>query len=178
MKRMKRPLKIVSVLLKPTLSVGVPVALKMSPVPVRPPQVVFRPLRSKRVPLWRSSVERREPALTTPDLMPPAATVKTLVKAFWARNSSTPLPFLVMPPAEPTTPWRAIVARSGSRSAKPPAEMGATLMTFAVAPKSTRPSMNGRVVTLDEVAERPPTPMVSTPRLPRPVAETEPKVRR
>ena len=175
---MKRPLKVVSALLKPTLSVGVPVALKISPVPDRPPQVVFRPLRSKRVPVLSTSVERREPALTTPDLMPPAATVKSLVKAFWARNSSTPLPVLVIPPAEPTTPWRASVARSGSRSAKPPAEIGAILMMFGEAPKSTRPSMNGRVVTLVEVAARPPTPMVSTPRLPMPVAETEPKVRR
>ena len=104
LKRMKRPVKVVSALLKPTLRVGVPNELKMSPEPVSPPQVVARLLRSRRVPAPRFSVEKREPALATPVRIPPAATRNSLVKTFWARKSSTPLPVLVMPPVEPTTP--------------------------------------------------------------------------
>ena len=177
LKRMKRPAKVVLALLKPTLSVGLPSELKTSPEPARPPQVVFRLLRSKRVPAFSTRVERREPALVTPVRMPPAATVKSDPKKDWARKSSTPLPVLVMPPVEPTTAWRASVGRSGSTSVKPPTEIGATLMVFAVAPKSTRPSMNGVVVTLAEVAQRPPAPMVRTPREPLPVASVFAKLR-
>ena len=177
LKRMNRPEKVVFALLKPTLRVGVPSALKTSPEPDRPPQVVFRLLRSKRVPAFRTRVERREPAFVTPVRMPPAATVKSEPKNDWARKSSTPLPFLVMPPAEPTIAWRASVGRSGSTSVKPPTEIEATLTKLAVAPKSTRPSMNGRVVTFAEVAQRPPAPMVRTPREPAPFCWLAAKVR-
>ena len=177
LKRMKRPAKVVSTLLKPTLSVGLPRALKTSPEPERPPQVVFWLLRSRRVPAFRTRVERREPALVTPVRMPPAATVKSEPKKDWARKSSTPLPVLVMPPVEPTTAWRASVGRSGSTSVKPPTEIGAMLIVFAEAPKSTRPSRNGMVVTLAEVAWRPPAPMVRTPREPLPVASVFAKLR-
>ena len=155
-----------------------PSELKTSPEPARPPQVVPRLLRSKRVPALSTSVDWREPALMMPVLTPPAATVKSLPKKLWALNWSTPSPVLVMPPAEPTMACKASVARSGSTSAKPPPETGATSMTFGEAPKSTRPSMTESVVTLEEVATMPPEPMVSTPRLPAPVAELVAKVRR
>ena len=175
---MKRPAKVVLALLKPTLSVGVPSELKTSPEPARPPHVVPRLLRSKRVPASSTSVDWREPALMTPVLMPPAATVKALPKELCALNCSTPLPFLVMPPAEPTMACRARVARSGSTSVKPPPEIGATSMVFAVAPKSTRPSMTDRVVTLDEVAQSPPVPIVRTPREPAPAGSVFANVRK
>ena len=80
MKRIRRPEKVEEVLSKPTDRVGVPEELKISPVPVREPQVVLRPLRSKRVPAPRFRRERREPALVTPVLMAPAATLKAPVE--------------------------------------------------------------------------------------------------
>ena len=119
LKRLICPENVVLVPSNPTVSVGETVLLVTVPAPASEPRTVLLPSRFRRVPAASESAEKREPAFPLPIWMPPADTFTGPVKMSCALNCKTPVPVLLMPPAEPITPCSTSPAVDGAKSVKP-----------------------------------------------------------